>query len=58
VKIGYEVSFNKYFYKHVPLRGLADVAADIVRLEQQSEGLIAQILGLGSADLGAFGAKP
>lgn len=51
VKIGYEVSFNKYFYQHVPLRSLEDVAADIVRLEQQSEGLIAQILGLGSADL-------
>ena len=46
VKIGYEISFNKYFYRHKPLRSLEDVAKDIINLEQKAEGLIAQILGV------------
>lgn len=46
VKIGYEVSFNKYFYRHKPLRSLETVAEEILALEQQADGLIAQILGL------------
>ena len=46
VKIGYEVSFNKYFYQHKPLRSLEGVAQDILSLEKQADGLIAQILGL------------
>ncbi|PCH54238.1 MAG: DNA methylase, partial [Flavobacteriaceae bacterium] len=44
VKIGYEISFNKYFYRHKPLRSMEDVAADILKLEEQAEGLIAEIL--------------
>jgi type I restriction enzyme M protein len=46
VKIGYEISFNKYFYQHKPLRKLEEVSADIVALEKQAEGLIADILGV------------
>lgn len=46
VKIGYEISFNKYFYQHKPLRTMEEVAEDIVALEQQAEGLIAEILGV------------
>jgi type I restriction enzyme M protein len=49
VKIGYEVSFNKYFYRHKPLRSLEAVAKEILALEQQADGLIAQILGLTTA---------
>ncbi len=45
-KIGYEISFNKYFYRHKPLRSLEEVASDIIDLEQKAEGLIAQILGV------------
>ena len=45
-KIGYEISFNKYFYRHKPLRSLEEVAKDIISLEQKAEGLIAQILGV------------
>jgi type I restriction enzyme M protein len=45
-KIGYELSFNKYFYRHKPLRSLDEVAGDIIDLEQKAEGLIAQILGI------------
>ncbi|MDS1371613.1 class I SAM-dependent DNA methyltransferase [Aliarcobacter butzleri] len=45
-KIGYEISFNKYFYTHKPLRSLEDVAKDILELENASDGLIKEILGL------------
>lgn len=45
-KIGYEISFNKYFYTHKPLRTLEEVAKDIVELEEASEGLIKEILGV------------
>jgi type I restriction enzyme M protein len=46
VKIGYEISFNKYFYKHKPLRSIEEVTADILELEKQSDGLVREILGL------------
>lgn len=45
-KIGYEISFNKYFYRHKPLRSLEDVTADILKLEEESDGLIREILSL------------
>ena len=45
-KIGYEVSFNKYFYQHKPLRSLEEVSADILALEAESDGLIREILNL------------
>ncbi len=45
-KIGYEISFNKYFYKHKPLRKIEDVTKDILDLEKQSDGLISEILNL------------
>ncbi len=43
-KIGYEISFNKYFYQHKPLRSIEDVTADVLALEKESDGLIAEIL--------------
>lgn len=45
-KIGYEISFNKYFYRHKPLRSIEEVSLDILRLEQESDGLISEILSL------------
>lgn len=45
-KIGYEVSFNKYFYQHKPLRSLEEVSTDILALEAESDGLIRDILNL------------
>jgi type I restriction enzyme M protein len=45
-KIGYEISFNKYFYRHKSLRSLEEVSADILQLETESEGLIREILSL------------
>ena len=55
VKIGYEISFNKHFYKHKPLRALEDVAQDILTLERQSEGLMAEILGVSVEELSGVG---
>lgn len=43
-KIGYEISFNKYFYRHTPLRSLDKVAKEILELEEKNEGLILDIL--------------
>ncbi|MFP4388424.1 MAG: N-6 DNA methylase [Desulfococcaceae bacterium] len=51
VKIGYEISFNKYFYRHKPLRSMEEVAADILALERESEGLIGEILGVDVSQL-------
>ncbi len=45
-KIGYEISFNKYFYKHTPLRNIEAVTKEILELEKLSDGLIADILNL------------
>ncbi|MCF8363472.1 MAG: type I restriction-modification system subunit M [Prolixibacteraceae bacterium] len=45
-KIGYEISFNKYFYKHKPLRSIDEVSAEILELEKENEGLIIDILNL------------
>lgn len=43
-KIGCEISFNKYFYKPVPLRTLEENERDIIELEAQSQGFIQSLL--------------
>lgn len=45
-KIGYEISFNKYFYQHKPLRNIEEVTAEMLELEKMSEGLIKDILSI------------
>ena len=45
VKIGYEISFTRYFYKPQPMRNLEEIRADILALEQQTEGLLGEIVG-------------
>ena len=47
--IGCEISFNKYFYQHQPLRPLEDVVAEIRQLETETEGLLEQILNFARA---------
>ena len=44
-KTGYEVSFNRYFYKPQPLRSLEEIRKDIVALEKETEGLLEEIIG-------------
>jgi type I restriction enzyme M protein len=46
-KIGYEISFARYFYQPTPLRTLEEIRGDILKLEQQSEGLLRRIVGGG-----------
>ena len=46
-KIGYEISFNKYFYQHKPLRSLEEVTQEIIELEKETDGLLATLLGKG-----------
>jgi len=42
-KIGYEVSFTRHFYQPPQLRALAQISADILALEQETEGLLNEI---------------
>jgi type I restriction enzyme M protein len=45
VKTGYEISFTRYFYKPQPMRTLEEIRADILALERETEGLLAEIVG-------------
>ena len=45
-KTGYEISFARYFYKPTPLRALDKIRADILKLEEQTEGLLHKIVGV------------
>ena len=42
--IGYEISFTRHFYKPHPLRTLQEIEADIRALEQETEGLLEDVL--------------
>ena len=43
-KIGYEINFSKYFYKFKKLRTLKEVKADILKLEEKTQGKIAEVI--------------
>ncbi len=45
VKIGYEISFTRYFYKPQPMRSLEEIRADILALEMETEELLSEIIG-------------
>ena len=45
VRIGYEISFTRYFYKPKSMRSLEEIRTDIVALEKETEGLLDEILG-------------
>lgn len=42
--IGYEISFNKYFYKPVQLQEMSDILADLGALEKEADGMMAEVL--------------
>jgi type I restriction enzyme M protein len=42
--VGYEINFTKYFYEYKPLRSLADIRADILALEEQTDGMLKNVL--------------
>lgn len=43
-KIGYEISFTKYFYKPVQLRDMKDILASLEELEKESDGVMDEIV--------------
>jgi type I restriction enzyme M protein len=45
-RIGYEISFTQHCYKPPVLRSLAEISADIRALEEETEGLLADIVGV------------
>ena len=44
VKVGYEINFNRHFYKPQPMRTLDEITTDIITLERESEGLLTAII--------------
>ena len=49
VRIGYEISFTRYFYKPKPMRSLEEIRADLLALEKETEGLLGEIINGGRA---------
>ena len=45
IKIGYEINFNRYFYKPQPMRTLEEIRSEILVLEKETEGLLSEIVG-------------
>jgi type I restriction enzyme M protein len=43
-KVGYEINFTKYFYQYRPLRSLEEIRKDIIALEQETFGLIKEVI--------------
>src|SRR5262249_21635996 len=42
---GYEISFTRYFYEPQRLRSLQEIRTDIIAVEKETEGLLAEIIG-------------
>lgn len=43
-RTGYEINFTKYFYKYKTLRGLDEIAKDLLELDRETEALMSNIL--------------
>jgi len=46
-KVGYEINFNRYFYKYTPPRPLEEIEADIKVIEQEIVRMLGEITGSG-----------
>jgi type I restriction enzyme M protein len=44
-EIGYEISFNRYFYTPQTLRSLEEIRRDIIAVASDTEGLLAKVIG-------------
>jgi type I restriction enzyme M protein len=44
-KVGYEISFTRYFYEPQPLRSLDEISTDIIALQKEAEGMLDKIVG-------------
>ena len=45
-KVGYEINFNRYFYRHTPLRSPQEIADEMRTLERANEGLLREMFEL------------
>lgn len=43
-QIGYEINFTKYFYQFTPLRSVKDIMKDLLELENESDGLMNELV--------------
>lgn len=43
--VGYEINFTKYFYQYKPLRSLEEIRKDIMAIEQETDGLLKNVIG-------------
>lgn len=43
--VGYEISFNRYFYRYRPPRSLEEIEADIREIEQHIVRMLAEVTG-------------
>ncbi|PLP55473.1 restriction endonuclease subunit M [Mesorhizobium loti] len=44
-RVGYEINFNRYFYRYVPPRPLAEIDAELKALEADIAGLLKEVAG-------------
>lgn len=44
-RVGYEINFNRYFYKYVPPRPLTEIDAELKQLEAEIAGLLKEVAG-------------
>ncbi len=42
-KIGYEINFNRYFYRYTPPRPLDEIEADLKKIEKEIEDMLAEV---------------
>ena len=42
-KIGYEINFNRYFYKYTPPRPLEEIEADLAEIEREIADMLAEM---------------
>lgn len=44
-RLGYEISFTRHFYKPPKMRPLEEIKADLLKLQEEGEGLLEEIIG-------------
>jgi len=44
-RVGYEINFNRYFYRYVPPRPLAEIDAELKSLESEIAALLSEVAG-------------
>ncbi len=42
-RVGYEINFNRHFYRYAPPRPLAEIETDLKRIEQDIAEMLAEV---------------